>query len=230
MPSHAVYEFVSLDDNATCSDIQDHKCLRAAASLSRIILRAHELLTHRAMQRACMKLVPGTLKLEDHDGLVCLVEQLGKLACTMRLRHAFCMISHRQDEYRVDTQDQLRCDIERLQTVAKIIYFWYHYALRKRNKDVDRRFHDAPNTLHANGTTVKDPFPGSVTNEGFEAWLADGERILEQTGLAPQPPQSIKHQQQHPPYHMQTQAPHPLQQSALYDQLWLQTPFSMSVP
>ena len=222
-----------LRENGPIVNIIDEQDLFAAFSLSRLVLHARELVTNSTVQKQCTKLVPIKLKLEDHGPFTQLVQDVGKLACRMRLYHALWFVSYPQSTPASSSDEVARYEILRLCTVTRIIYWWYLYALKKRNRDIGGDFDDTRNVLCVFGRDIIDPFPESTSVDGFNTWLADGKRVVEQAGLLAllcRPTPSIIHTDHRPQrsyrqYHQQPdhQMPNALMPFAI-------SSFSTSVP
>ena len=154
-------------------------------ALNCIILRALEILAHKAVEKQCKSLLPTSAKAQGPK-IVALVQTLGKIACSLRLRIAWTIA---YEHLAVDNVETLAAQIDRLKEVAKIIYFWYRIGSKKLQKDVDMNFQGEENQMTINGRHVSDPFPARDSDESissFDAWLSHGQTVLLDAGLATQ--------------------------------------------
>ena len=181
MPSKATYTMVPRRDVGTNMELLDPTFLFPAATISRIILRALELATHEIIEQRCSKVV--TLNNEKFAADTAVLRDVGKLACLIRLRAAFCEQYQYQVFNDVESLEVSQDSRERLKLVSKIIFFWYRELLRKRVKAGGNDFSNDVNCLIVDGRDIEDPFPDSDTLEGFEQWLAHGETVLNHTGF-----------------------------------------------
>ena len=158
-------------------------------ALNRIILRSIEILGHRSLQKQCKMILQTSAKAPGPE-IVALVQALGKIACSLRLRIA---LTKAYEQPSVENAETLTDPMDRLKNVTRIIYFWFLIGLKKRQKDVDMDFHGETNHLSINGRHVSDPFPpreSDESNSSFETWLSHGQAVLLDAGLSEHPSNS----------------------------------------
>ena len=155
-------------------------------AINRIILRAVEIIAHEAIQKQCKNMLKTSSRAQAHD-LTALLQNLGKIANTLRLRIAWCDV-HEQSS--TGNAEILAAKMRELKKVTRIIYFWYVTAWKKRQKDPSMNFHDQQNHLSVGEILVPDPFPdpdSDESDESFKSWLSHGQAVLAAAGLSEQP-------------------------------------------
>ncbi|KAF2835062.1 hypothetical protein M501DRAFT_982994 [Patellaria atrata CBS 101060] len=178
MPSRAIYdrvplsttsapELMDIEDSAQTSDIL------LAAQLSRIIIRALELQAFETLQK--------NLNASATSGagdLPKLVRQLGRLLLTLRWRVAWWKLYG--DGSGTDEEAKMPF-VERAEELVKVLYFYYWGARRKLPSWVDEGERGFVQSCYGDARFVADRLPGKGTIEGFEAWMREGEGLVEET-------------------------------------------------
>ena len=210
MPSAAVYSLIPLDnggDPLTLNICQHRDVLTDAVSINRIILRAVEIVAHEKLQGLCKHILQSSPKIQEPE-MVSLARDLGEAACSLRLRIAWSEIHELLSAPAPGQMTQTQ-PMETMRKIARILYFWYLNALKKREKYVEMNFDGDEHFLNVHGLHISDPLPtvDGESDNGFDTWLRAGRTVLSRACFGVQ---QISHQnpvyaypshdQSYPPY------------------------------
>ncbi|KAL9102574.1 MAG: hypothetical protein Q9163_002292 [Psora crenata] len=181
LPCRNTYQLVPYRGTSSPKSLS-MELLGSAATLNRIALRALELVTHDVLQKKCKDMLKTSCEIEA-PGLVALVQELGKIACSLRLRHAWEQAFG--DHGPLDAADVM-APTTRVANVARSYYDYYLRALKKRQREptVGLNLSNQQNYTKVDDKLIFDPFPVPGSQGSFEDWLGYGLVVLQQAGIA----------------------------------------------
>ena len=181
MPSRLTYELVDKGSGdarmLNVEDSSDQEIIRMAARLSKIVSRTLEIEAFAYLQKQLSDLV-----IKENCSSVDverLLDNLGKILLPLRWRRAWwkrfggngCNNSLR-DRF-----------VDRVDSLLRILYFYYIYAYQKLPSGTDPRSFEGLRSVYADARPVYEELPRYGSLDGFQAWLDDGEKVIELAGV-----------------------------------------------
>ena len=181
MPSRLTYEVVDKGSGdarmLNVEDSSDQDIIRMAARLSKIVSRTLEVEAFAYLQKQLGDLVIR----ESCSGVDIerLLDSLGKILLPLRWRRAWwkCFGGSACND---GLRDRF---VDRVDSLLRILYFYYVYAYQKLPSGVDPRSFEGVRSVYADARPVYEEFPRDGSLNGFQAWLDYGEKVIELAGV-----------------------------------------------
>lgn len=182
MPSRASYDIVPLTEGASSRPMnvensEDQTEILIAAQLSRIICRALEVAAFKYLHKELNRYTKGS---KSNDQAEKFVRDLGQLLLTLRWRISWWEIFGDGSAIRDDSRDRY---IDRVQTLTRVLYFYYCNAKKKLPPFLDPHSLKGVQSCYADAEPIFDEFPHEDSIEGFHNWMKHGQELIHEAGV-----------------------------------------------
>ena len=183
MPSRVTYKLVSKVDGSEAQldpdNEDDEPRIHTAAQLSRIISRRLELTAYDNLQRILNN---------NSDITMSLLSNLARLLLTLRWRISWWkLLGFGTSPSSTAEQREKEKFADRVQSLCRILYFYYCCMVRRLPAHTDRsELKGRRNSYADTQRPVWEAFPHEESIAGFEAWMKEGEKKIQEAKVVEQ--------------------------------------------